>query len=109
MENKINQILEVVGQLAKNVAQLTDGQAQIIKRLDSLEVGQEGLKQSFTDMQTELSEIGKTVNSSQGDIIALLERIATKESVQNLEAGVKVLNERLFNQEIKIQTLSLVK
>jgi hypothetical protein len=78
--------------------QLLAGQAQIIKRLDTIE----------NTMVTK-DMFHQSVAENQKDIIAMLERTATKDSIADLKAGVLVINNRLFDQETKIQKLEIAK
>ncbi len=89
---------EILRQLLEKVTQLSEGQAQIVKRLDNIE---------NTIVTKELFE--KTMSGSQKDIIAMLERTATKEDVARLETSIEVLNTKIFRQEVDIAALKIVK
>ncbi|MBU2699112.1 hypothetical protein Ga0466249_000191 [Sporomusaceae bacterium BoRhaA] len=78
--------------------QILDGQAQIIKRLNNIENSMV-TKDMFHHSMTE----------GQKDIIAMLETAATKDSIADLKASIQVINNRLFDQETKLQKLEIVK
>ena len=88
MEDKINKIIDTV-------QQLLEGQNEIKGQLDE---NTQYIK-SLVHWTEELD--AKYEN--------LLHTTATIDSIKDLEAGFEVLNERLFTQEKKIQTLVRVK
>ena len=102
MEELLKQILAGQTQLVEKIAilenQLVTGQIQIINRLDSIE-----------NIMVTKDLFHQSVDESQKDIIALLERTATKDSIADLKAGVQVINNRLFEQETKLQKLEIAK
>jgi ubiquinone biosynthesis protein UbiJ len=78
--------------------QILEGQTQISKRLDTIE----------QNMVTK-DDIKKVITEQQKDIIALLERTATKESITELSDDIEALNRRIFKQESKIIRLEKIK
>ena len=54
-------------------------------------------------------DIKKVITEQQKDIIAILERTATKESIAELSDDIEALNRRIFKQESKIIRLEKVK
>ena len=80
----------------KILQQILEGQTQILTRLENIE----------NTMVTKVI-FEKSYLEGQKDIMAILERTATKESIVTLDSKFDVLNNRLFQQEAKI--LSLVK
>lgn len=85
--------------------QILEGQNQISKRLDTIEQKVITIEQ---DMVTK-DDIKKVITEQQKDIIALLERTATKESIAELSDDIEALNRRIFKQEAKIIRLERVK
>jgi ubiquinone biosynthesis protein UbiJ len=77
---------------------ILEGQTQISKRLDTIE----------QNMVTK-DDIKKVITEQQKDIIALLERTATKESITELSDDIEALNRRIFKQESKIIRLEKIK
>ncbi|AJQ28580.1 hypothetical protein [Pelosinus fermentans] len=84
--------------MEKILQQILEGQTQISKRLDAIE----------KNMVTK-DEIKKVITEQQKDIIAILERTATKESIAELSDDIEALNRRIFKQEAKIIRLERVK
>jgi hypothetical protein len=84
--------------MEKILQQILEGQTQISKRLDAIE----------KNMVTK-DEIKKVITEQQKDIIAILERTATKESIVELSDDIEALNRRIFKQEAKIIRLERVK
>jgi len=82
--------------LEKVLQQILEGQTKILMRLENIE---------NTMVTKELFE--KSYLEGQKNIMTMLERTATKESIVTLDSKFDVLNNRLFQQEEKI--LSLVK
>lgn len=67
--------------MEKILQQILEGQTQISKRLDAIE----------KNMVTK-DEIKKVITEQQKDIIAILERTATKESIAELSDDIEALN-----------------
>lgn len=82
--------------MEKVLQQILEGQTKILMRLENIE---------NTMVTKELFE--KSYLEGQKNIMTMLERTATKESIVTLDSKFDVLNNRLFQQEEKI--LSLVK
>ena len=74
-----------------------------------------GLKKELAKINTTLdnmptkADLEKTISEQQKDVIALLERTATKEDINKLNAKFEVLNSRLFHQEAELYELKAVK
>jgi len=85
-------------QLTASQQQLAEGQTQIIKRLDRIE----------NTMVTKV-DFDKAMNEGQKDIVALLERTATKDSITRLDTKVDLLNNKLFQTDTEIALLKIVK
>lgn len=74
-----------------------------------------GLREEVAKINTRLAtmpttaDLEKTITEQQKDVIALLERAATKEDINKLNAKFEVLNSRLFHQEAELYELKAVK
>lgn len=74
-----------------------------------------GLKEEIAKVNTRLdnmptkTDLEKTIAEQQNDVIALLERTATKEDINKLNAKFEVFNSRLFHQEAELYELKAVK
>ncbi len=73
--------------MEKMLQQILEGQAQINQRLDTIA--------TKADVEMRILE-------QQKDIIALLERTASRDSIAELQAEIETLNRRLFRQEFKL-------
>lgn len=85
---------EILKQILSEVSSLKEEVAKVNIRLDN--------------MPTKI-DLEKTITEQQKDVIALLERTATKEDVNKLNAKFEVLNSRLFHQEAELYELKAVK
>lgn len=110
--------------------QILAGQKQITQRLDRIEEGQQQLKNDGTDLKTTVSsikgqqhentdyikallhqteELTAQLHSIGHDLNVLTGKAPTKEDVADLAAQFRVLNDRLFRQEVEVDKLKAVK
>lgn len=79
------------------------------KILQQLLEGQNKIVNSQTEIISRLGKIEGTVNKieagQQKDVIAMLERTATKNDMATLSASIDVLNARTFQQETKLRLI----
>lgn len=73
--------------MEKVLQQILEGQAQINQRLDTIATK---------------ADVEMLILEQQKDIIALLERTASRDSIAELRAEIETLNRRLFRQEFKL-------
>ena len=85
---------EILKQILSEVSNLKEEVAKVNTRLDTMP--------TKTDLE-------KAITEQQKDVIALLERTATKEDINKLNAKFEVLNSRLFHQEAELYELKAVK
>lgn len=117
MEEILKQILEGQNQLAKEIQSLKNGQQQLTKRLDIIEQDM-GTK----NQQDETIQIVKTIQHNSEVLNAKLDgltvttaskealtNLATKEAIADLSAQFRVLNDRLFRQEVEVDKLKIAK
>ena len=79
------------------------------KIIQQLLEGQNKIVNSQTEIISRLGKIEGTVNKieagQQKDVIAMLERTATKNDMATLSASIDVLNARTFQQETKLRLI----
>ena len=92
------QLFEGQQQLFDGQQQLFDGQTQIIKRLDTIE----------NTMVTKV-DFDNAMNEGQKDILAMLERTASKDSITRLDTKFDLLNNKLFQTDTEIALLKIAK
>lgn len=97
-QNKLFQ--EVVG-LKSEMVTLKDGQQQLFA-----EVAKTNAR--LDDMPTK-ADLEKTIMEQQKDVMALLERTATKDAVVKVDTKIDLINNKLFQTETEIALLKLVK
>jgi len=91
--------------MEKILQQILEGQNQIGKRLDAIEQNMVTIEKNMVTKE----ELKQVITEQQQDIIAILERTATKESIAELSDDIEALNQRIFKQEAKIIRLERVK
>jgi ubiquinone biosynthesis protein UbiJ len=94
--------------MEKILRQILEGQTSLFSEIENVknEVGK--LNQRLDEMPTK-ADLDKVITEQQKDIIAILERTATKESIAELSDDIEALNRRIFKQEAKIIRLERVK
>lgn len=75
---------EILKQILNQMSAMKDGQNKIIQRMDSLEKEVVKINTRLDDMPTK-TDLEKTIGEQQKDVIALLERTATKDSMSRLD------------------------
>ena len=108
---------KILQQLVDSVAKLVEGQSQIIKRLDNLEegqtqlvIGQSQIVERLDIIDAHLVKIDKRIQDNTNMITTLsidMARSVTKKDTETIDSKIKVLNDRLLEQEAK--TLTLIK
>jgi len=93
---------EMLRQLLEQVTNLTEGQKKIKKDMTLV-------VESIARVELKVDEIDKTVGGSQKDIMTILEKAATKDSVARLDTKIDLLNNNLFQAETDLAMLKLVK
>ena len=105
---EVKQTLEtILQQILESITQLTEGQAQIIKRLDTIENDTSNIKGQLDENTQIIKALIHRADEFDAKYDCLLTTTATKDLISNLDNKFDVLNNRLFQQEAKI--LSLVK
>lgn len=115
MEKILQQILEGQANLFSELGTVKNEVGKISGELGTVknEVGKlnseiRKINQRLDEMPTK-ADLDKVIAEQQKDIIAMLERTATKESVAELSDDIEALNRRIFKQEAKIIRLEKVK
>ena len=83
---------DILKQLLDGQNKIVDSQTEIISRLERIE-----------------STVNKLDAGQQNDVIAMLERTATKTDIATLSASINVLNDRTFQQETKLRLIETSK
>lgn len=89
---------KLLQQLLEGQQKLFEGQAEIIKHLDNLE----------NTMVTTV-DFYKSMNAEQKDLLVLLEKIATRDSITRLDTKFDLLNTKLFQTDTEIALLKHTK
>jgi len=117
---------ELLKQILAEVKGLKEGQQQTNQRLDRMETDLSELKTTVSNMdgQTrentdfikallhrteELNAMVTNLGFNNAKLEGLLANTATKEDVNDLSAQFRVLNDRLFRQEVEVDKLKAVK
>jgi ubiquinone biosynthesis protein UbiJ len=87
--------------MEKILQQILDGQTKLFSEVAKI-------NQRLDTMPTK-DDLGKSITEQQKDIVAMLERTATKDSIAELSDDIEALNRRIFKQESKIIRLEKVK
>lgn len=98
--------------MEKILQQILDGQTQISQRLDTIEKNIVTMEKNMVTIEKNMvtkDDIKKVITEQQKDIVAMLERTATKESIGELSDDIEALNRRIFKQESKLIRLEKVK
>lgn len=108
MEKILRQILEGQTSLFSEVGKINNEIGKINSEMGTINSKIGKINQRLDDMPTKI-DLDKVITEQQKDIIALLERTATKESITELSDDIEALNRRIFKQEAKIIRLERVK
>ena len=94
--------------MEKILRQILEGQTSLFSEVEKInnEIGK--INQRLDDMPTK-TDLDKVIAEQQKDIVAMLERTATKESITELSDDIEALNRRIFKQESKIIRLEKIK
>ena len=94
--------------MEKILRQILEGQTSLFSEVEKInnEIGK--INQRLDDMPTK-TDLDKVITEQQKDIVAMLERTATKESITELSDDIEALNRRIFKQESKIIRLEKIK
>jgi len=97
--------------MEKILRQILEGQTSLFSEIENVknEVGKLNLRLDEMPTKADLDKVIKVITEQQKDIIAILERTATKESIVELSDDIEALNRRIFKQEAKIIRLERVK
>ncbi|MBP2658030.1 MAG: hypothetical protein H6Q69_1062 [Firmicutes bacterium] len=97
--------------MEKILRQILEGQTSSFSEIENVknEVGKLNLRLDEMPTKADLDKVIKVITEQQKDIIAILERTATKESIVELSDDIEALNRRIFKQEAKIIRLERVK
>ena len=108
---------KILQQLVESIAKLVDGQSQLVKGQTQLEEGQFNLVKGQTQIierlniiDTHLVKIDTRIQQNTNLITTLsidMARSVTKKDTETIDNKIKVLNDRLLEQEAK--TITLVK
>lgn len=79
--------------MEKILLQILEGQRNLFNEIEKI-------NQRLDDMPTK-ADLDKVITEQQKDIIAILERTATKESIAELSDDIEALNRRIFKQEAR--------
>ena len=114
---------ELLKQILSEIKSLKEGQVQTNRRLDQMESDLSGLKTSVSNIEGQqrentdyikallhrTEELNAQTHSFGHSLNVLTGRAATKEDVADLSAQFRVLNDRLFRQEVEVDKLKAVK
>lgn len=96
------------GSMEGILKQILDGQNKLIQQMDNLEKEVVKINTRLDDMPTK-ADLEKAIGEQQKDVIAMLERTATKDSMSRLDTKIDLLNNKLFQTETDLAMLKLVK
>lgn len=114
---------ELLKQIIARLDRMEEGQQQTNTRLDRIESDLTDLKTSFSNIEGQqrentdyikallhrTEELNAQTHSIGHGLNVLTGKAATKEDVADLSAQFRVLNDRLFRQEVEVDKLKAVK
>lgn len=106
---------ELLKQILGEIKNLKEGQQQTNKRFDRIESDMASERQQIEISQIvhalrhNLEEVNAQLHSFGHDLNVLTGKAATKDDVNDLSAQFRVLNDRLFRQEVEVDKLKAVK
>ena len=115
MSARQDEFFAVQEKLVKGQEELFAGQDKLVRGQDELFAGQDKLFTEVAKINARLDEmptkadLERTIAEQQKDVIAILERTATKDSVLKVDTKIDLINNKLFQTETEIALLKLVK
>lgn len=111
---------KILQQLLEGQNKIVNGQAEIVNCLEKIEDNVHNIEAKINNIEAKVNtiegnihNIEATVNKieegQQKDVVAMLERTATKNDMATLSASIAVLNERTFQQETKLRLIETSK